>query len=66
MVSEVKVEWYTPGAEEVAYANHLIEKFLVPELKTLSGHASGSLTLTRLVSEWYQLRCATAGFVSSR
>lgn len=51
MCSEVKLEWYTPGDEEVAYVNHLIEKFLVPELKTLSGYSSGSLTLTRLVSE---------------
>jgi len=46
-IGDVVVEWYRPGEEEVRYTQHLIKKYLVPELDTIKAYSTGSLAMTR-------------------
>jgi len=45
--SDIKVEWYTPGEAEVKYAEHLIAKYLVPELDVIKAYCEDKHPLTR-------------------
>ena len=44
---DLKVEWYAPGAPEVAAAQRLMDKFMGTSLRCLEECAAGSKTLTR-------------------
>lgn len=46
-ISDVKIDWFFPGEANIAYVQHLIEKYLEPELETVRSYVIGKLDISR-------------------
>lgn len=48
-IHDLRVTWYTPGPAEIQCAQHLVNRYLVPEMEDLNSFVDDRLTITREV-----------------
>lgn len=46
-INELNISWYMPGVKEINCVQDLLNKFLLPELETLTKYANGEISFSR-------------------